>query len=104
MGRGMRAFALAAAGYLPKKEFQAQLEMGLARIAFKAMQWQDAERIYREVVAKHPYTFSAAEARYGRAVSHNKPTITRCWDRWQRSCGRTSQTASGRRRLPWLGE
>jgi len=31
----MRAFALAAAGYLPKKEFQAQLEMGLARIAFQ---------------------------------------------------------------------
>jgi thioredoxin-related protein len=32
--------------YLPKAEFQAQLEMGLGRVAFKEKRWLDAERIY----------------------------------------------------------
>jgi hypothetical protein len=31
-------------GYLPKNEFRAQLELGLARIGFKAKKWADAER------------------------------------------------------------
>lgn len=61
-------------GYLPKDEFQAQLEMGLARLAFKEKRWPDAERIYREVVEKSPKTSSVPEARYWRAVSHYKAT------------------------------
>ena len=61
-------------GYLPKEEFQAQLEMGLGRIAFKEKKWTDAERIYGEVVRTYPNTSSAPEARYWRAVSHHKGT------------------------------
>ena len=59
---------------MPKDEFEAQLEMGLARLAFKEKRWPDAERIYREVVEKFPNTSSAPEARYWRAVSHYKGT------------------------------
>ena len=59
---------------MPKDEFQAQLEMGLGRVAFKEKRWLDAERIYSEVVEKHPKTSSGPEARYWRAVSHYKGT------------------------------
>ena len=61
-------------GYLPKDEFQAQLEMGLARVVFEQKKWTDAERIYGEVVARYPRTSSVPEARYWRAVSHYKGT------------------------------
>ena len=61
-------------GYLPKEEFEAQLEMALARIAFKEKRWPEAERIYGEVVAKYPNTSSVPEAWYWRAVSHYKGT------------------------------
>jgi TolA-binding protein len=61
-------------GYLPKDEFEAQLEMGLARVAFEEKKWKDAERIYGAVVEKYPKTSSAPEARYWRAVSHYKGT------------------------------
>jgi hypothetical protein len=59
---------------LPKDEFEAQLEMGLGRLAFKEMRWPDAERIYGAVVEKFPKTSSVPEARYWRAVSHFKKT------------------------------
>ena len=59
---------------MPKDEFEAQLEMGLARVAFKEKRWRDAERIYSEVVGKFPKSSSAPEARYWRAVSHYKKT------------------------------
>ena len=61
-------------GYLPKEEFQAQLEMGLGRVAFKEKRWTDAERIYGEVVEKYAKTSSSPEARYWRAVSRYKET------------------------------
>ena len=61
-------------GYLPKEEFEAQLDMGLARVAFKEKKWQEAERIYGEVIDKFPTTSSSPEARYWRAVSHYKGT------------------------------
>ena len=61
-------------GYLPRDEFEAQLQMGLARIAFKQKKWADAERIYGEVVEKYPNTSAGPEARYWRAVSHYKGT------------------------------
>jgi outer membrane protein assembly factor BamD (BamD/ComL family) len=59
---------------LPKDELQAQLEMGLGRLAFKERRWPEAERIYREVVEKYPKTSSAPEDHYWRAVSHYKGT------------------------------
>ena len=61
-------------GYLPKNEFEAQLDMGLARIAFKEKRWKDAERIYADIIAQFPQTSSVPEARYWRAVSHYKGT------------------------------
>ena len=61
-------------GYLPKEEFQAQLEMGLGRIAFKEKRWAEAEQIYGEVVQEYPKCSSVPEARYWRAVSQYKRT------------------------------
>ena len=61
-------------GYLPKEEFEAQLDMALGRIAFKQKKWPGAERIYSEVIQKYPKTSSAPEALYWRAVSHYKGT------------------------------
>jgi hypothetical protein len=39
-------------GYLPQDEFQAQLEMGLGRIACKEKRWAEAGQIYRESSTK----------------------------------------------------
>jgi len=61
-------------GYLPKEEFRAHLELGLARIAFMRKQWADAERRYAEVVEHYPDSKAAPEAIYWRGVSHYKAT------------------------------
>lgn len=61
-------------GYLPKSEFRAQLELGLARIAFMHKQWEDAERRYKDVAERYRQTVAAAEAVYWRGVSHYKGT------------------------------
>ena len=56
-------------GYLPKDEFRAQLEMGLARVAFMQKKFDDAERRYASVLDNYPKTKVAAEALYWRDVS-----------------------------------
>jgi Tetratricopeptide repeat len=61
-------------GYLPKDEFRAHLELGLARVAFMRKQWADAERRYAEVVERYPDSKAAPEAIYWRGVSHYKAT------------------------------
>ena len=61
-------------GYLPKEEFRAQLEMGLARVAFTHKQWADAEQRYAEVVERYPGSKVAPEAVYWRGVSRYKAT------------------------------
>jgi TolA-binding protein len=61
-------------GYLPKSEFRAQLELGLARIAFMHKQFAEAERKYAEVAERHPGTVAAPEAVYWRGVSRYKGT------------------------------
>jgi hypothetical protein len=61
-------------GYLPRDEFRAQLEMGLARVAFMQKQWADAERRYAQVVEHYPDSKVAPEALYWRGVSHYKRT------------------------------
>lgn len=61
-------------GYLPKEEFRAWLEMGLARISFMNKQWAEAERRYGEVVERYPDSKAAPEAVYWRGVSHYKAT------------------------------
>jgi TolA-binding protein len=61
-------------GYLPNDEFRAQLEMGLARVAFMNKNWADAERRYAEVLDRYPNSKVAPEALYWKGVSHYKAT------------------------------
>ena len=61
-------------GYLPKDEFRAQLELGLARVAFMNKKWADAESKYAEVLEKYPHSKAAPEALYWKGVSHYKAT------------------------------
>ncbi len=61
-------------GYLSKPEFRAQLELGLARIAFMHKRWDEAERRYGAIVERFPETSAAPEAVYWRGVSHYKAT------------------------------
>jgi TolA-binding protein len=61
-------------GYLPREEFRAQLELGLARVAFMHKQWAEAERRYGQVVERYPDSKAAPEAVYWRGVSHYKAT------------------------------
>lgn len=61
-------------GYLPRDEFRAQLEMGLARVAFMNKNWADAERRYAAVLDRYPDSKAAPEALYWKGVSHYKLT------------------------------
>ena len=61
-------------GYLPNSEFRAQLELGVARVAFMHKQWADAEGRYGAIVQNYPDSATAPEALYGRGVSHYKGT------------------------------
>ena len=61
-------------GYLPNDEFRAQLELGLARVAFMSKDFADAERRYTEVLDRYANTKSAPEALYWKGVSHYKAT------------------------------
>jgi outer membrane protein assembly factor BamD (BamD/ComL family) len=61
-------------GYLPREEFRAQLELGLARIAFMSKRFADAERLYASVLDRFPNTQAAPEALYWKGVSHYKAT------------------------------
>lgn len=59
-------------GYLPKTEFRAWLEMGLARLAFIRKAWDESERRYDQVTTRFPKSWSAPEAVYWRGVSRYK--------------------------------
>lgn len=61
-------------GYLPKQEFRAQLELGLARLAFLRKQFAEAERRYAELLERYPASKSAPEALYWRGVSRYSAT------------------------------
>jgi hypothetical protein len=61
-------------GYLPKDEFRAQLELGLAHVAFMSKHWADAESRFAAVLEKFPESKSAPEALYWKGVSHYKAT------------------------------
>ncbi len=61
-------------GYLPPDEFRAQLEMGLARVAFMNKNWAEAERRYAEVVNRYANSKAAPEALYWKGVSRYKAT------------------------------
>jgi outer membrane protein assembly factor BamD (BamD/ComL family) len=61
-------------GYLPKHEFRAQLEMGLARVTFMNKQWADAEQKYAQIVEQYAETAAAPEAVYWKVISQYKRT------------------------------
>lgn len=61
-------------GYLPRDEFRAQLELGLARVAFRNKRWAEAEQRYGEVLARYPESKAAPEALYWKGVSNYKAT------------------------------
>jgi hypothetical protein len=61
-------------GYLPKSEFRAELELGLARVALEAKKWNDAENAYKGVVQRFPESSVAPEAAYWSGVSHYQRT------------------------------
>jgi len=61
-------------GYATKTEFRAQLELGLARVAFMSKHWDEAEKRYGAVVERYPDSKAAPEALYFRDVSHYKKT------------------------------
>jgi len=61
-------------GYLPVDEFRAELELGLARVAFMNKDWADAERRYAAVLDRYPDSKAAPEALYWKGVSQYKLT------------------------------
>lgn len=70
--KGVERFRLE--GYLPKEEFRAQLELGLARVAFMNKRWAEAERRYADVLDRYADSKAAPEALYWKGVSHYKAT------------------------------
>jgi TolA-binding protein len=61
-------------GYLPRDEFRAHLELGLARVAFMNKDWASAEQRYAQVVERYPNSQAAPEALYWKGVSKYKST------------------------------
>jgi TolA-binding protein len=61
-------------GYLPKPEFQAWLDMSLARLAFVAKKWTEAEKKFAAVIRQYPDSGVAAYSVYWRGVSRYKET------------------------------
>jgi TolA-binding protein len=61
-------------GFLPADDFLSQLALGTAKAAFSAGDYQRAERLFDEVVEKHPRTDAAPEAQYWSGVSRYKAT------------------------------
>ena len=59
-------------GFLPADEFLGQLRLGLGQAHFANNSFQEAERLFREVVEKTPNTEAAAEALYWAGVSRYK--------------------------------
>jgi len=59
-------------GYLPPEDFLGQLELGLAKSAFAAERWAEAERLFREVAEKHPQADYAPQALYYAGVARYK--------------------------------
>ena len=59
-------------GFLPAKDFLAQLEIGLAKSAFANGRFADAEERFRRVVQEYPDTESAPEGLYWAGVSRYK--------------------------------
>lgn len=93
-------------GYLPNDEFRAQLELGLARLAFVKKQWADAEKRYAEIVQRYPQSAAAPEAQYWKGVSqyqasHNPKVLAETARQFQ---NKYQNTEWAKRSLPWQAE
>jgi TolA-binding protein len=56
-------------GFLPPREFHAQLKLALARIVAMRKRWADAEPLYASIVEQFADTAAAPEALYWRGVA-----------------------------------
>jgi TolA-binding protein len=56
-------------GFLPADEFLPQLALGAAHASFKGGDYQNAERLYRDVVSRYGKSDAAPEALYWAGVS-----------------------------------
>jgi TolA-binding protein len=61
-------------GFLPADDFLAQLQLGIAHLAFKRGDWPQAERLFRRVVDELPQSDAAPEALYWAGVARYKGT------------------------------
>jgi len=61
-------------GFLPIDDFLAQLQLGLAKMAFSHGQFSEAEKRFRAVVEQFPKSDAAPEALYWAGVSKYKAT------------------------------
>jgi hypothetical protein len=61
-------------GFLEAEDLIAQLTLGLGHGAFERQQWEDAERLFREVLERYPKAEAAPEAQYWAGVSRYKAT------------------------------
>jgi TolA-binding protein len=59
-------------GFLPKKDFASQLELGLAKAAFARGEFGESEQAFEDVLRKYPETDAAPEAQYWAGVSRYK--------------------------------
>ena len=59
-------------GYLPSPDFLAQLELGLGKSAFANNRFDEAERWFRDIVARYPDSDTAHEALYWAGVAKYK--------------------------------
>ena len=61
-------------GFLPADEFLGQLMLGRAQIAFAQQKWDEAERLFRQIVEQLPDTDAAPEALYWAGATSYKGT------------------------------
>lgn len=61
-------------GYLPKDEFRAHLDLGLARVALMHKKWADAESRYTQIIERYPDSKVAPEAIYWKGICRYKET------------------------------
>lgn len=61
-------------GFLPVEDFLSQLALGVGHAAFKRNAYDQAERLFREVVEQYPRTDTAPEGLYWAGVSKYRAT------------------------------
>ena len=93
-------------GYLPKEEFNAWLELGLARVAFMKKDWATAGEHFENVLNRFPESKFAPQATYYRGVTrysatHDHDDLPNTADELARNFPGTEWQL---RSIPWLKE